>query len=292
MMTAHTKILVTGGGGQLARCLRDVSVDSSLTVTLLPHRALDITEAGDIRNALENDAFQYCINCAAYTKVDLAEEEQEKAWNVNADGPALLAGACRRYDIPLIHISTDYVYHNDLRRPLLEGDPVLPASVYARSKLSGEQRALAAHPQTVILRSSWLYSEYGGNFVKTIIALAKKDEPLRIVSDQTGAPTYCRDLARAILQVIHTLEEGAEHYGVYNCANGGQTTWFGFARMILDLTDNEEVEAIPVPTEAYPTAAARPPYSVLDMGKLHRDFGIALRPWNDALVACLQRMQS
>ncbi|MDX1409551.1 MAG: dTDP-4-dehydrorhamnose reductase, partial [Saprospiraceae bacterium] len=248
---------------------------------------LDITDRTALDHAISSTGAGVVINCAAYTKVDLAETEKDLAHAVNVEAVKQIARACAARGIPLIHISTDYVYDQDPGRPFREEDPVQPRSVYARTKLDGEQAALMLHPQTVVLRTSWVFSDYGHNFVKTMLRLAQEGRSLKVVADQTGCPTYARDLAQAIIRVIEVLETGKDDlFGVYNFSNSDPTNWHDFAAEIFRQA-GLTADLSPTTTAAYVTPARRPSYSVMDTSKFQIAFGFIPRPWQEALAECL-----
>lgn len=285
-MSPSKHILVTGAGGQLASCLQDV-MPGEFRADYLDLHALDITSESAIEEVFSANEYDVCINCAAYTAVDKAEEESALAYRVNTEGPGLLASACARRDTLMIHISTDYVYDNDLRRPLLETDPLQPRSVYARSKSDGEKRVAEGTNSFVTLRTSWVYSEYGHNFVKTMLRLADSRDQLGIVHDQVGAPTYARDLAKTIIGIISQYTPDLA--GTYNFCNAGVTTWADFAREIFNRSE-KAVQIDNITTEAFGAPAPRPPYSVLDCTKIKDVFRVEPRDWKSALDECLKRL--
>lgn len=279
-------LLITGAGGQLGRELKYLSqYYGGHTYHFLTRDSLDITDEQAIDTLIGEHDIDVVINCAAYTAVDKAEEEFALAQKINATAPGFLAKACANHQAFLIHISTDYVYHNGMDRPLVESDPCHPQSVYARTKLEGEiaARTYAAH--SLILRTSWVYSTYGKNFVKTMARLGAERDQLRIVYDQVGAPTYARDLARAILQMVRD-DQYRENPGIYNFSNEGVTSWYDFALSIFTWLDLD-CQVTPIRSEAYPTPAKRPAYSVLDKQLFKDTFGQSIPHWQESLWACL-----
>ncbi|MDX1477489.1 MAG: dTDP-4-dehydrorhamnose reductase [Saprospiraceae bacterium] len=289
-MSDATPLIITGSNGQLGRSLRDVSMPGHYQPHYFTRSELDITDADAIEEAIVRTGCRYFINCAAYTKVDLAETEQESATAVNVGAVAAMAQASARHDVTLIHISTDYVYDQDLGRPFREDDPVNPQSVYARTKLAGEQAALQHQPRTVILRTSWVFSDYGHNFVKTMLRLAADGRSLKVVADQVGCPTYARDLAQAILRVMQTLETGRDDvFGVYNFSNAEPTNWHDFAAEIFRQA-GMNADLSPTTSDAYVTPARRPAYSVMDTSRFRRTFGMTPRSWQEALAECLPQV--
>ena len=283
-------ILVTGAEGQLGRSLAKIAPLHELDFVFVSRRDLDIADANQIREYFANTQFDFCINTAAYTKVDLAEQEKDQAYVINADAPGYLSVECSRQNCVLIHISSDYVYDNGLHRPLREDDPVAPASVYARTKLEGEVRALRENTHTVIIRTSWLFSEYGHNFVKTMARLMEEGRSLQIVNDQAGCPTYAGDLASAIVGIIQTMNSAPgrnDTYGVFNYCNTGSTTWYDFAieiASVLGVIPNIRA----VSSAEYSTAAKRPHYSVLNTEKIRGVFDIEIPHWKKGLQHVLR----
>ena len=274
------KILITGALGQLGQALRRQLEDTNHEVWYTDRAELDLTSSDAVNTFVAQKRPTAIINCAAYTAVDKAEEDAEVAQAINEDAVRVLAKAANDVGAHLVHVSTDYVYHNGLDRPLREDDPTSPKSVYARTKLAGEQAALSACAKTTVVRTSWVYGLEGHNFVRTMARLGAERDSLNVVSDQIGAPTFANDLAAACLQI---LQLGASCYGeTYNYAGLGTASWYDFARAIMRMHDlNCAVE--PIPSSDYPTPAARPTYSVLDLTKA-RDLGLSLRHWRDALA--------
>jgi dTDP-4-dehydrorhamnose reductase len=289
-MQSTLSILVTGSQGQLGSALYEAAqAYRSWSFHYYTREGLDITRGDRIREVLEACRPDLVINAAAYTAVDRAEDEPDRAFAVNEGGAGLLAKHCAELDVGLVHLSTDYVYHNELRRPLLETDPVHPVGVYARSKLAGELAVQASHPGAYVVRTSWLYGMHGQNFVKTMLRLAAERPELRVVDDQVGSPTYANDLAGALLALAGPMASGDMPAGVYNYANAGQTTWYGLAREAFKMA-GRQVDVRPITTADYPTPAERPPYSVLDCSKIaaHLDGGIS--SWERSLQKCISRL--
>lgn len=281
-------IIVTGANGQLGQELQRLSPDfPAYTFHFYTRAELDIANAGQVRRVFEALKPAYCINCAAYTAVDKAESEQEVAFAINAEGTKNLAIACRERDVRFIHISTDYVFNGRGERPYKEDDPTDPVNLYGASKLKGEELALQANPDAVVIRTSWVYSAYGSNFVKAMLRLMQSRTGINVVADQTGSPTYAADLADAIVQII---ESGKWQGGIYHFSNDGVITWHEFAREIQHYT-HLHCTVSPIPTEQYPTPAKRPHYSVMDKGKIQQTYGIALVPWRSSLYRCLDLLK-
>jgi dTDP-4-dehydrorhamnose reductase len=289
MLSADFKptILVTGANGQLAR---EINV-------IAPHYAgyhflfatkdeLPIENKERVELFFEKHRIDYCINCAAYTAVDKAESEREKAFLINADAVGGLAEICRFHKAKLIHISTDYVYDGSAGIPLKETDAVDPVNVYGSSKLQGEELAIKQNPSTLTIRTSWVYSSFGNNFVKTMLRLFKERDEINVVADQYGCPTYAADLASVIMSLIGKMKEGNDLSGIVNYCNEGVTTWYEFAEEIKSLS-NSNCKINPIPTSSYQTAANRPLYSVLDTSKIKEMLGLEIPFWKDSLKKCI-----
>lgn len=280
------KVLVTGANGQLGReILALASEFPNLTLIPVDRSVLNIADADEVTRFSENTTFDYCLNCAAYTAVDKAEQERDLAFAINAQGATHLAKACMAKGAQLIHFSSDYVYHNQENRPLRETDATTPQGVYAASKLEGDVQVLAADPSALVFRTSWVYSSFGNNFVKTMLRLGAERGALRVVCDQIGTPTYARDIARMSLQLIQS-GKAKEQAGIFNYSNEGVCSWYDFAQAIFELSAVKcKVDAIP--STAYPTPAARPAYSVLDKGKFKAAFDLEISYWRESLRECL-----
>ncbi len=281
-------ILVTGSNGQLGSELRELAPSfPQYKFVFFSRTELAIENGEEVERAFALLHPQYVINCAAYTAVDKAETEKEEALAINARAVGLLANASKRYRAKFIHVSTDYVFDGSSREPLTEDAPVSPVNFYGASKLKGEEEAQKENAESIIIRTSWVYSFYGKNFVKTMVRLLAEKESISVVSDQWGSPTYAADLAEAILQII---ESGKWLPGIYHYSNDGVINWAQFADAIRQQTgSNCTVQFIT--TEQYPTPAKRPAYSVMDKTKIVAAYGIALKPWRESLQACLQKLQ-
>lgn len=280
-------ILVTGGKGQLGLCLKELSTNyKDFNFVFVDIENLDITNRGDISNFFRKNKFDFCINCAAYTAVDRAEDERERANLINNIGVGYLADACAKNSAILIHISTDFVFDGNNNLPYTELDITNPISEYGISKLKGEEAALLTCPNSFIIRTSWLYSEYGSNFVKTMLKLAESKEKLSIISDQIGSPTYAKDLASIILKLI--LSKNLK-YGLYHYSNEGVASWYDFAKAIFDI-ERIIINVEPIPTSSYPTPAMRPHNSTLDKSKLKSTLDISIPYWRDSLKICLKEI--
>jgi dTDP-4-dehydrorhamnose reductase len=287
-------ILVTGAGGQVGKTLQSLAAQFPQLQLIFTHSdTLDITNKRAVSIYCSEMPLSACINCAAYTAVDRAEGDPLLARRVNVGGVANLATACAKANIPLIHFSSDYVYHNNLNRPLVETDPTAPKGVYARSKLKGEYAALQRHANTMIVRTSWVYAPEGHNFVRTILRLASEKPSIGVVYDQIGAPTYAPDMAFAILNLLQKIQTGnlapEQLSGIWNYANAGVTSWYDFAWAILSHIKST-CTVHPIRSEQYPTPATRPPFSVLDTTKFKTAFEVEIPHWQDSLQRCLKAM--
>ncbi len=270
------KILVTGANGQLARCIKDASAKfPDLHFGFVSKEALDIENADLLRKFFKKNKFDYCINTAAYTNVEKAETEPERAFAINAEAVKNIAEICNQNEVILLHISTDYVFDGKKQSPYFETDSTNPINVYGASKLKGEEYIQEICKKYFIFRTSWLYSQYGHNFLKTILKYADEGKPLTITTEQTGTPTNANDLAGAIL---YTIAQEAAAYGVYHYSNNGETTWYGFAETIL-LQSGKLKDAKLAKTNHYRTFAARPEYSVLNNTKYLTIFKQPLIDW-------------
>lgn len=284
---AAIKIVITGSNGQLGSEIREAaSRYPSIDFLFFSRNELSIADKSALQSVFQTHQPDFFINCAAYTAVDKAEEEKKLAAEINGTAVGEIARLCEAEKCRLIHISTDYVFDGLADRPLKESDAVAPVNAYGESKLLGEMLALSNNPGAIIIRTSWVYSSYGKNFVKTMIRLMKEKESIGVVSDQIGSPTYAADLAQAILQIITS---GKWTPGVYNYSNDGVISWFDFAMEIKKLTDASCV-VIPITTAQFPTPAKRPGYSVLDKTKIQNTFNIPLSDWKESLRACVQKL--
>lgn len=288
MSGARPTILITGKSGQLGSELMAIQMSyPGYQFVFLDRTALNLATLEGLRELFEEHRPRYFINAGAYTAVDKAESERETALAVNGQAPAQIAEYCKNYGTTLIHISTDYVFDGKGTRPYRPGHPTAPVNFYGQTKLIGEEAAMSANPATIIIRTAWVFSTYGHNFVKTMLRLMQQRSTISVVNDQIGAPTYARDLAVVIMTII---DKGAQHYGPYHFSNAGKISWYDFAVAIKEKAKlNCEVTAIP--TEQFPTPARRPHYSVLDTTSLTRDYGIQPRDWQSALQECLSYME-
>lgn len=278
------KILVTGSNGQLGNEMRVLSAEHPKHTYFFTDIAeLDITDKAAVSEFVAANAIDLIVNCAAYTNVDKAEEDEATAMKINADAVAILGSQ----GVKVIHVSTDYVFSGDEHVPCREIDPVAPRTAYGRTKYEGEKRLLAACPEAVILRTAWLYSEYGNNFVKTMIKLGKEKESLGVVFDQIGTPTYAADLAAAIFTVI---ECPMWHPGIYHFTNEGVCSWFDFTIAIHELAGIKNCHVSPILSEEYAYKTPRPHYSVLDKSKFKKTFNTDIPYWLDGLRRCIAKL--
>ena len=283
------KILVTGANGQLGQCLQKISSQfEEFEFIFTDSETLDITNKEEVNDFFWQNAPDFCFNAAAYTAVDLAETDIEKAFLVNADGTENLAEACAENNAQFIHVSTDYVFDGENNLAYTEEDFTNPLGVYGASKLAGDELALEVNPCSVILRTSWVYSEFGKNFVKTMLNLFATKEELNIVADQFGQPTNANDLAEAIMKIIKSEKITP---GIFNFSNLGRISWFDFAEKIAELSD-AKIKLNAIETSQYPTPAKRPKNSVLDLDKIYKTYAIQLKPWEESLEGCVQILQN
>ncbi len=282
-----SNIVVFGASGQLGQCLKTVANAQGLSSIFFPPES----EA----NILDNEALkkifdaykpEWCINCAAYTAVDKAEDEVGLARKINKTGAENLSNLCKEYNSVFIHTSTDFVFKGDKAAPLVEEDVATPINIYGLTKLEGEQAVSSKLEKYFILRTSWLYSEYGNNFVKTMLRLGSERDELRVIADQVGTPTYAMDLAKCILNIIST---NSTAYGLYHYSNEGVASWYDFAKAIFDISGTK-VRTLPIGTSEYPTRAIRPAYSVMSKTKIKQTFSIEIPYWRDSLITCISKL--
>ncbi len=286
------KLLIIGSNGQLGWALGEKSVRAGFTVESVDLPDFNITDPAQVALQVERSAPDLVINASAYTAVDRAEEEPELAYAVNAKGPGYLADACAARDIPMIQVSTDYVFDGSRKRPYLESDPVSPLGVYGKSKAAGDDAVRQRLAEHIIIRTAWLYGVHGHNFVKTMLRLGRERETLSVVADQRGCPTYAADLADAILAVSGRITGGLQDgWGTYHYCGRGSTTWHGLTEKIFKIAGTiiplKVKKVRPITTADYPTPAERPANSVLDCRRLEAVFGVRTRPWEESLAEML-----
>lgn len=278
-------LLITGANGQLGRCLKDLLGENGALYT--DAAELDITQEEAVRAFGAAHELTGIINCAAYTNVDKAEDEPELARRINALGPENLAKLAAEKDIPLVHISTDYVFEGTANQPIAEKAVPNPLGVYGKTKREGEENILKYAKTAVILRTAWMYSPYGKNFLKTMLTLGTKKDEIRVVADQFGTPTYAPHLAEAIVRMLPQIKRNTQE--IYHFTDEGAATWYDFAHYILK-TAGSACRVLPIATRDYPTKAMRPPFSVLDKSKIKRDFNLAISHWTKGVEECLTKL--
>ncbi|MCS7018032.1 MAG: dTDP-4-dehydrorhamnose reductase [Cytophagales bacterium] len=284
-------LLITGANGQLGCSLRYIAPSyTDFEFVFACSNELDITQRENITAYFERYQPTWCINTAAYTAVDKAESERERAYAVNAKAVQLLATACQTHGTAMLHISTDFVFDGSRSVPLTEEDPTTPLNYYGESKREGELLLQQSGIPHVIIRTSWLYSPYGNNFVKTMLRLGRQRGTLNVVDDQIGTPTFAEDLAHAIMAVVRHNHQEQPAYGLYHYSNEGAASWYDFAHAIFEIA-NIQVSLYPIPTSAYPTPARRPHYSLMNKAKIKQTFGISIPYWRDSLQRCLLLMK-
>ena len=285
-------ILVTGSNGQLGSEMQVIATFYPTHQFLFVTRQeLPIDDEAAVKAYFATHTIDVCVNCAAYTAVDKAETELEKANAINGTAVGILAAFCKQYNAVFIHISTDYVFDGTANVPYKEDHPVSPVNAYGASKLLGEQLAIQDNPATIIIRTSWVYSSFGNNFVKTMMRLMKDKESLNVVADQEGCPTYAADLASAIMQIIEypstTFNNFQPHSTIYHYSNTGAINWQQFAVAIKEIS-NSKCIVNPIPSSQYPTPAKRPGYSVMDTSKIQQTYNLSIPAWRDSLEKCMQ----
>ena len=303
-------VLVTGANGQLGQAIQSISGKyPEIDFVFCSSSDLDITNLENCQVVFDEFKPQFCINAAAYTAVDKAESEPAKAFDINANGAENLAITCKKFNTILIHISTDFVfdayfsegiayYDRELRLPLksnlglTETDVPFPSGVYGLTKLQGEQAIQANWDKHFIIRTSWVYSQFGNNFMKTMLRLASERDSLSVVADQIGTPTNAVDLAEVLIKIIESCHAeliSASNYGIYNFSNQGQCSWYDFAKEIFH-QKGVSIDLKAIPTSAYPTPAKRPAYSVLDKTKIKSTFGVEIKEWQTSLATCINQL--
>jgi dTDP-4-dehydrorhamnose reductase len=286
---AASTILVTGSNGQLGSELKELApLYPQYKFCFFSRTELAIESSEEVERAFALLRPDYVLNCAAYTAVDKAEAEKEQALAVNAEAVGLLAKTAKKYGAKFLHVSTDYVFDGESETPLTEEQPVAPVNFYGETKRRGEEEALKENEESIIIRTSWVYSFYGKNFVKTMMRLMAERESVGVVADQIGSPTYAADLAKAILQIV---ESGNWKPGIYHYSNDGVISWAQFAQEIATLL-NSSCTVNFITTEQFPTPAKRPRYSVLDKSKIVSTYGVPLIPWQESLQSCMQKLKA
>lgn len=285
-------ILVTGSYGQLGSEIKRAAVshEENFKFFFTDADTLDITDVDALDNFVKANNINYIINCAAYTAVDKAEDEQDACYRINRDAVVNIGTVATNNRVKVIHISTDYVFDGTSTHPYVETDAVNPQSVYGKSKQEGEAGLQRVCHEAIIIRTSWLYSAFGNNFVKTMIRLGKEKEALNVVADQTGSPTNAADLAKAILYILDYSEANDFEPGIYHYSNEGITTWYDFTRMIHKYAGITTCKVSPITTDQYPTKAVRPKYSVLDKAKIKTIFNLSIPKLEDSLRACVEEL--
>lgn len=285
-------ILVTGANGQLGSELREISKNLNYHFYFTDIDELNLTDITAIQHYFKDKEISVCINCAAYTAVDRAENDIINATAINVAAVKNLAEVCERYDTLLIHISTDYVFDGNKCRPYIETDKAKPINVYGQTKYEGEIQALRKNKTTIIIRTSWLYSSFGANFVKTMLQVGKEKDSLNVIFDQIGTPTYAADLAEALIQIVdRTIADPnvSKYVGMFNYSNEGIASWYDFAIKIYRLSEIT-CEVKPILTKDYPTASKRPHFTVLDKTKIKSTFGLTIPYWRDSLAVCINKL--
>lgn len=282
------QIIVTGANGQLGKEIQALSAKyPEFDFVFFSRIDLPINDIEKVQQLFQTIQPSFCINCAAYTAVDKAEAEIEEAFLMNAGSVGILAAACKQFHCKFIHVSTDYVFDGNSSVPLNEDDPTNPINVYGASKLKGEEIALKENDETIIIRTSWVYSQFGNNFVKTMIRLMNERESISVVSDQIGSPTYAADLAEAILDIINSKKFVP---GIYNYSNEGKISWYDFAIAIKEMMSSN-CKVSPITTSQYPTPAKRPHYSLLDKAKIISVYSLGIKDWQESLALCIAKIK-
>jgi dTDP-4-dehydrorhamnose reductase len=279
-------VLVTGANGQLGNCFRELENNyQNYKFIFADSKDLDLTNGNQISDFFKNHKIDYCINCGAYTAVDNAEENQEMAYLINSEAVKKLALECQKQNAILIHYSTDYVFDGTNYKPYTEEDQTNPINYYGETKLMGEKLAIENNPKTIILRTSWVYSKYGKNFVKTMLELGKTKPELKIISDQIGSPTLANDLADTTMKILEFIQKNPDFssFGIYNYSGEGVCSWYDFTKAIMEISENKAIKITAIETKDYPTKASRPHFSVLNKSKIKEIFNLEIPYWRDSL---------
>lgn len=293
------KLLITGAAGQLGKAfVSQLKASRDIQFSAYSRGDLDITCVDEAQTVIARECPDFVINTGAYTQVDLAESEKENAYLVNEAGPANLAEVCKRLDIPLVHFSTDYIFDGKKKNSWVEDDLTAPLGIYGSSKLAGERAITQIHSKHLIFRTSWVFSEYGHNFVKTMLHVGSMREKLKVVDDQVGKPTSAREIARLVLAILPKVEN---HWGIYNLAQPQAISWYGFAQAIFEQARSLDKnywdrhllvsDLRPIPSSEYPTHAQRPANSELDTAKIECTFGLEIKPWRESLNETIGALQ-
>jgi len=289
VQTTMNNILVTGSNGQLGSEIQELSKEYNYNFFFTDRASLDITNVKALNDFIESNNINTIINCAAYTAVDKAEEDELNADKINHLAVKYLAEISKEKNIKLIHISTDYVFDGTNHKPYVEDDITKPNGVYGKTKLDGENTIISINPlSSIIIRTSWVYSSFGSNFVKTMLRLGKNKDKLGVIFDQVGTPTYARDLAKVILDIIPKIEN--KKVAIYNYSNEGVLSWYDFAKEIMRMA-KIDCKVNPIETKEYPTPAKRPYYSLLNKSKIKEEFAIMVPYWKDSLAVCLEQLR-
>ena len=276
-------VLVTGANGQLGQSLQYIAKNySEIDFVFCDSSKLNITDKNNCQQIFEKFIPDFCINAAAYTAVDKAETEPQEAYEINVVGVRNLAETCKEFKTVLIHISTDFIFDGTKTTPYSEIDFPKPTGVYGQTKLDGEIAIQETFDHFFIIRTSWVYSQFGNNFMKTMLRLGREKQSLSVVNDQIGTPTNAVDLAEIILEIIQSCKSEEDNFGIYNFSNEGQCSWFEFAKKIFEI-HKIKIDVKPIPTSSYPTPAKRPMFSVLDKSKIKNTFGIEIKTWDESL---------
>ena len=278
-------VLVTGSSGQLGQSLQFIAPSyPQIDFVFCDSKTLDITNFENCNQVFDKYKPNFCINAAAYTAVDKAESEPEKAFAINVTGAKNLAEVSKKFDTVLLHISTDFVFDGNKKTPYLEQDLPNPTGVYGQTKLDGEKAIQQVLEKHFIIRTSWVYSQFGNNFMKTMLRLASERDTISVVNDQIGTPTNAVDLAEILVKIILTdnRQPTTDNFGIYNFSNEGQCSWYDFAKKIFEI-NNISINLLPIPTTSFPTPAKRPSFSVLDKSKIKNVFAVEVREWEESL---------